>query len=243
MYVESTQHGRALIETAKKIIKSKPIIILKAGKGEAGIKAAETHSGHFSSRAKIYSAAFQQAGIIEARTTAELFDYAKSLANQPIMKNNKIGIITDAGGFGVLAIDQSLEIGLEIPELAKETIKAMKKLPSHILKQNPLDLGADANADRYQIALNAILKDKNIHGIVCIALLQTPTLEERVINVIRESKLHGKPITVCMTGSEYTKKFAIRLEKYGIPVYSTPERAVKAIRVLLEYNKILKRFK
>jgi acetate---CoA ligase (ADP-forming) len=243
MYIESTQHGKELIEHAKKIIKNKPIIILKAGKGERGAIAAEAHSHHHVSLSKIYSAAFEQAGIIEAKSTDELFNYAKSLANQPILKNNKIGILTNAGGFGVLAVDETVKLGLELPEFAKETIRSLKLIPSHISKENPLDIGGDATADRYQLALNGMLRDKSISGIVCIALLQTPTLEERVINVIRESKLHGKPITVCMTGSDYTKKFATRLEKYGIPVYSTPEKAVGALHVLLKYNKILKKFK
>lgn len=243
MYIESTKNGRELIDKAKKIVRNKPIIILKAGKEEQGIRAVQKHIGQTTSHASIYSAAFKQAGIIEARTTYELFDYAKSLANQPILKNNKIGILTNAGGFGILASDEASRLGLEIFPLSKETIKNMKHIPPHVVKQNPLDLGGDANADMYQIALNAMLKDQNISGIVSIALLQTPTLEERVVNVIRESKLHGKPITVCMTGSDYTKKFAIELESYGIPVYPTPERAVRALNILLKYNKILKRFK
>jgi acetate---CoA ligase (ADP-forming) len=243
IYVESMQNGKQLIEKAKKIVKDKPIIILKAGKGELGVAAAEEHSGHFSAKAKIYSAAFRQAGIIEAQTVEDFFNHAKSLANQPILKNNKIGIITNAGGFGVIAVDEASRLGLQLGELSKETIKSMKTLPSHISKQNPLDLGGSASADMFQTALNSLFKEKEISGIVCISLLQTPALEERVISVIRESKLHGKPITVCMTGSEYTKKFAIKLEEYGIPVYNTPEKAVKSMNVLLTYNKILKSLK
>ena len=243
MYLESTQNGKELIEHAKEIVKNKPIIILKAGKEEQGLAAVEQHHGAASSTSKIYSAAFKQAGIIEAKTTEELFDFAKTLANQPILKNNKIGIITNAGGFGVLAADEASRLGLTLEPLNKDTIKLMKSLPSHIRKENPLDLGGDANADTYQTALNALLKEKDISGIICIALLQTPTLEERVITAIRESKLHGKPITVCITGSEYTKRLATRLESYGVPVYSTPEKAVRSLNVLLKYNKILKKFK
>jgi acetate---CoA ligase (ADP-forming) len=240
MYIESTEKGKELIETAKKIVPNKPIIVLKAGKTAEGKEAIETHTGHTTVGSKVYSAAFRQAGIIEVDTTEDLLDYARILANQPTLKKNRLGIITDSGGFGILAADEAARLNFEIPEISKETKKKLRTLPSHVTRKNPLDLSSDATAERYEIAMEALFKDESVDAVVCIALLQIPTLEERIIDVIRESKLHPKPISVCMSGSEYTRKFATQLEGYGIPVYPTPERAVRALKVLLRYAKIIK---
>ncbi|MBR9682384.1 MAG: CoA-binding protein, partial [Candidatus Aenigmarchaeota archaeon] len=242
MYLESTENGLKLIEAARKIVKKKPIVIYKAGKTQKGSEAVLSHTGKLTKGPEVYSSAFKQAGIIEAHTTEEIFDYAKSLANQPILDGIRIGIVTDGGGFGIIAADEISKAGLEIPEYSKDTMRVLRNvLPSYGIARNPVDLTGDANAERYEKALNAVFKDKQIDGVVVIALLQIPTLEEKVIDVIRDCKVHGKPFTVCTTGGKWVRERVKTLERFGVPVYPTPERAAKALVVLKEYADVLKR--
>jgi len=242
IYLESISDGEKFIKTAKKITKKKPIVVFKGGKTEKGVEAVVSHTGSMAGSAEIYSAAFKQAGVIEAETSDELFDFAKVLAKQPVLKDNKIAIVTDGGGFGIVAIDAAGKYGLEVTSLSNETIKALNKfLPSYAINKNPVDLTGDADAERYENALKTVLNDKNVSGVVCIALLQIPNLGDEIINVLRDCKVFGKPITVCSAGSDYVMKRNRKIEGLGIPVYPTSERAVKALSILYKYGKILKK--
>ena len=242
IYLESISNGEEFIKVVKKVTKAKPVVVFKAGKTDKGTEAVASHTGSLAGSSAVYSAAFKQAGAIEAKSSEEIFDYSKALANQPVLKDNKIAIVTDGGGFGIVATDTAVQLGLELPSLSNESIKAMKSfLPTYASVKNPIDLTGDATVERYQKALEVVLKDKNISGVVCIALMQLPTLSDDIVNVLRDCKVFGKPITVCSAGGQYILERNRKLETFGIPVYPTPERAVKALAVLHEYGKILKR--
>jgi len=242
IYLESVRNGSEFIKTAKKVTKTKPIVAFKAGKTEKGIEAVASHTGALAGSAQIYSAAFKQAGIIEAKSSEEIFDYAKVLANQPVLKNNKIAIVTDGGGFGIVATDAAIKCELELPTLENSSLKSLESfLPSYASTKNPIDITGDATVERYQKTLEIVLKDKNIAGVVCIALMQIPTLTDEIVDVLKDCKVFGKPITVCSAGSQYVLERNRKLERFGIPVYPTPERSVKALAILYEYGKILKR--
>lgn len=242
IYLESIKDGEEFIKVAKKASSIKPIVVFKAGKTDKGTEAVASHTGALAGSAAIYSAAFKQAEIIEAQTSEEIFDFAKALANQPILKNNKIAVVTDGGGFGIVATDTAVQLGLELPSLADNTVRALKSfLPKYASTKNPVDLTGDATVERYQKALEAVLKDNNISGVACIALMQIPTLTDEIIDVLRDSKMFGKPITVCSAGSQYVLERNRKLESFGIPVYPTPERAINALNALYKYGSILKR--
>jgi acetyl coenzyme A synthetase (ADP forming)-like protein len=242
VYLESVDDGKEFIKIAKKVTKKKPIVVFKAGKTKEGTEAVASHTGSMAGATQVYSAAFKQAGIIEAKNSEELFDYAKALAKQPVAKNNKIAIITDGGGFGIAAADAAIKCGLELPALSSDTAKSLRKfLPSYATIKNPVDLTGDADAERYEKSLKAVLNDKNISGVVVIALMQIPTLNDDIIDVLRDAKMYGKPITVCSVGGEYVIERNRRLERVGIPVFPSPERAVKAMHALYQYAKVLKR--
>jgi acetyl coenzyme A synthetase (ADP forming)-like protein len=242
IYLESISDGEEFIKVAKKITKIKPIVAFKAGKTEKGTEAVASHTGALAGSSAVYSAAFKQAGIIEAKSSEEIFDYSKALASQPILKDNKIAIVTDGGGFGIVATDAAVQLGLELPSLSNESIKSLKSfLPAYASTKNPIDLTGDATVERYQKALEVVLKDKNISGVVCIALMQLPTLTDDIVNVLRDCKVFGKPITVCSAGGQYILDRNRKLEAFGIPVYPSSERAVKALAALYEYGNILKR--
>lgn len=242
IYLESTKNGKEFIKTAKRVSRKKPIVCFKAGKTKKGAEAVSSHTGMLAGSAEVYSGAFKQAGIIEAKTSDQIFDFAKALANQPVLKKNKIAIVTDGGGFGIVATDAAINCGLELAELSKETVKKLKSfLPKYAITKNPVDLTGDATVERYEKTMDAVLRDKNVYGVVCIALMQIPTLTEEIVTVLGECKIHGKPITVCAAGGNYVMDRIRKLEKLGIPVYPTPERAVKAMSVLYEYGKIIKK--
>lgn len=242
MYLESVSDGENFIRTAREVVARKPIVVFKAGRTEKGAEAVASHTGALAGSSEIFSAALKQAGIIEARDSEEIFDFAKSLANQPIMRDNRIAIITDGGGFGVVATDEAVKLGLDLPKLDESTTRKLKEfLPSYASVKNPIDLTGDATDERYQSTIDVVLKDKNISGAVIIALMQIPTLTNEFVNILRDAKLHGKPITVCSAGGGYILERTRKLESFGIPVYPTPERAVKGLWVLHEYDNILRK--
>ncbi len=239
VYLESITDGKAFVSAVKKVSKIKPVVAIKAGKTKAGAEAAASHTGSLAGEAQIYSAAFGQSGVIEAKTTEEIFDYSKALANQPALKDGKIVIVTDGGGFGILAADTAEFCGLELVKLDEKSLSGLRQfLPPYASLKNPIDLTGDSTSERYQKALDIVFKDKNVSGVVVIALLQIATLDEKIIDVLRDCKLYGKPFVVCATGGEYTQERARMLESFGIPVYPSPERAVKAMGALRDYGKI-----
>jgi len=239
-YIEGIKSdGKEFIEIAKKVTKKKPIIILKAGKTKKGTEAVASHTGSLAGSAKIYSAAFKQSGIIEAESWTELFDLAQAFASQPLPNDNKLLIVTDGGGFGVLATDESERRGLELKEPSKR-MKAnlKKKMPNYVSLHNPIDLTGDATAERYEIALEEGLKE--FDGVVVITLFQVPTLDDKVVSIISNlSKKYKKPVLCCAAGGDYTNKAVKKMEESGIPTYLTPESAVRAFDAMLKYSKNL----
>ncbi len=242
IYLESVRNGLEFIKTARKAVKTKPIVCFKAGKTQKGTEAVASHTGSLAGSSEIYSSVFKQAGIIEAKTSEDLFDFAKVLSKQPVLRDRKVAIVTDGGGFGIVAADTAIECGLELPSLSDLSVKALKSfLPPYATVRNPVDITGDATTERYQKTLDVVFKDKNVSGVVCVALLQLPTLTDDIIDVIKDCKIYGKPITVCSAGSDFVLERNRKLEAYGIPVYPSPERAVKALAVLYEYGKVLER--
>ena len=240
IYLESTSRGTDLIKEAKKI--NKPIIAFKAGKTQEGGEAVASHTGALSGSGKVFSVAFKQSGIIEASSIEDLFDYSKVLSTQPALTGKKIAVITDGGGFGIICVDALVKNGFEVNEFSKETQKKLKKLlPDYGILKNPVDLTGNADTEMYQKAIDIVMKDKDVDGVIVVTLFQLPGIGDDIINVLRDAKMHGKPFVVCATGGEYTLERTRRLEKFGIPVYPTPLRAANALKCLLEYGNISKK--
>ena len=235
-YIEGVKNGRKFLETLKEATRKKPVIIFKAGKSETGAKAAMSHTGSLAGKYEIFRAAIKQGGAIEARTVEQMFDFARALAYQPKAKGPNVGIITNGGGFGVICADVCTQTCLQLASFSKETMEKLKPImPAYSTTHNPLDLIGDADAKRYEAALNALMDDKNVDCIICVVLMQTTTLEPDVVEVISNAKEKStKPILIVSAGGEYTQLLLKSLEKEGIPAYPTPERAAKAMAVLVE---------
>ncbi|MCX8178618.1 MAG: CoA-binding protein [Candidatus Aenigmarchaeota archaeon] len=232
--------GSRFMKVAKKVTRKKPVIVLKAGKSSKGMQAVSSHTGSLAGQAQIYSAAFKQSGILEASNWEELQDYAMILSTQPLPKSNRLAIITDGGGFGVLATDEAERLGFSLPEPSEMLKTKLKsKMPEYVSLKNPIDLTGDADAERYKIAINTCLSSNEYDLALVISLFQVPTLSEQVVNYIREAKKFKKPIAVCSVGSNFSQTQNMNLMQERIPVYPSPERAVKALKSLIDYKKML----
>lgn len=237
-YFEGVKEGRKFYETTKKLSKKKPIIVLKGGSTEAGTKAVSSHTGSLAGAAEVYKAAFKQAGVIQAEGLEELFDYARILSTQPLPKGSRVQIITDGGGFGVLTADWLIKEGLEMAKMEKKTIERLRKIfPPYVSLRNPMDITGDADTERYREAINAAMDDPNVDIVVPIILFQVPALTPDVVDVVAEAAKGKKPVIVISAGGRYTEVLKKALEEFGIPTFSYPHAAAKAIRVLVEYGK------
>ena len=243
MYVESLSNGRKFMKITSSGVRKKPVVVLKAGRSEKGKKAVKSHTGAMAGDYAVYSAAFRQCGAIEAKDLEELIDFTKVLAIEREMKGNRICIVTNGGGFGIIATDQVENEGLQLAELSDGTIKTLKEiLPAHAVASNPVDLTGDADSERYKHALEVVFADRNVDGVCVIALMQLAPLDKGIVEVLEECKSFGKPFVVCACGSCYTMELARKLESRGIAVYPTPHRAIKALSVLYHYGKVLRKF-
>lgn len=241
LYIEGLKDSK-FIESAKKLAKIKPVIVLKSGRTEEGAKAASSHTGSLAGDIQIYSAAFKKGKVITVETFEELVNLMHVFSTQPIMKSNKIGIVTNAGGFGVLAADMCKKYGLKLGEFEESTVNELKKyLPKTSSISNPLDLIGDADTERYKRSLNILKKDKNIDGLLVILTPQEMTkpmeVAEEIINIKRsmECENNNKPIVASFVGGKSIKGAKSHLRKNGIPAYISPENGIEALSNLYNY--------
>jgi len=238
-YFEGVKQGRKFYDIAKKVSKKKPIIVLKGGITSEGTAAVSSHTGSLAGEYEIFHAAMKQSGVITADNLEEIFDFARVLATQPKPKGNRVHVITDGGGFGVLATDWIINNGLKLAEMDKETLKKLKKqYPPHVVLKNPLDLTGDATVERYRIAMDAAAADKNVDMMAVITLFQIPTLTAEIIDVV--SAVAGKcnkPLIVIAAGGRFTEVLKKSIEDFGTPTFSYPEKAAKALSALYEFGR------
>ena len=245
-YIEGVKDGRKFFNTAKEVTLKKPVVILKSGRTEAGAKAAASHTGSLAGAYRIYQAAFEQTGVLEAKTMRQLFNYAKALAMQKPARGDRVAIVTNGGGAGVMMSDGLLERGLKLAELSEKTRERFKKdieegkLPHHMSYKNPIDVIGDAPSSRYEIAMRYALEDENVDLLVVITLFQSPAIDEGIVDAIERMKAYGKPIVFVAPGGDYPHKMARNIEQKDIPVYETTEDAVDAVYALVNYGEWLK---
>jgi acetyl coenzyme A synthetase (ADP forming)-like protein len=242
VYLEGVRDGRKMMKIARQVVKKKPIIVIKGGRTEEGSSAVSSHTGSLAGSDMVYHAAFKQCGMIRADTVTEMFDYARILCEQPSAGGDRIQVMTNGGGFGVLATDAIIQESLKLAEMEDKTRKHIRKhSPEYAVVSNPLDLVGDADPPRYKAALDALGKDKNIDAILCITLFQTLGMRKEIVDVlINFSDKRLKPIAVCAAGADYTKSQTKILESHGVPTFDSPSRAAHALWCLVQYGHILK---
>ncbi len=243
LYVESIKRGREFIEVASRVSRKKPIVAFKAGKSSSGARAVASHTGSLAGDAKIYEIAFKKAGIIEATSMEEMLDFAKAFAMQPPAKGNRIMVVTSGGGFGVMATDAIEQEGMTMASLRPEVIADLKsKMPAHVVIKNPIDITGDADSERYRLSMEAVLEEKGVDAVALLLFFQLPRISDEIIPMVEDLlvKGRGKPIVGVSAGSEFSVVHYRRIEEFGLPMYPTPERAIKALGALVRYGKTLK---
>ena len=237
IYMESVDNGRKFLEVAKECSRKKPIVALKVGKVAAGIAAAKSHTGAIAGRYEIYRAAFLKSGIIETNGLEEFIDGVKALSMQNPPKGNRILIVTNGGGFGVIVADHCSENGLEVPppsDHLKEKLRS--KFSRFYVVNNPVDLTGSACDEDYYNALKTCMVESNEYDAAIIIPLMAPKgMTEKVVALISDiMKLSGKPAVICTVGGTFTIKVKQSFEERNLPVYPSPERSVKAMSTLLK---------
>jgi len=256
IYVEELQRGQAFIKTAKEITGGdhpKPILVIKSGRTSAGAQAAASHTGSLAGSEAVYDAIFAQSGIIRVDSIDELFDFAIAFAyknenalgkmRRKVPLGNRVAIVTNAGGPGIVATDMTVVSGLELAVFSQDTIDSLQShLPVTANIHNPVDVIGDAAQDRYEKALSAAIRDEGVDGALVILTPQSMTnamgTAEAIVKIARRSH---KPILCCFMGLIDVSAGVKYLQNNGVPVYRFPENTAKAFGAIYRYSRWLNR--
>jgi acetyltransferase len=221
----------------------KPLLTIKSGRTPAGARAASSHTGALAGSDKAYDALFAQCGVLRVESLEELFDYAGAFALQPLPPGNRVAVVTNAGGLGIMATDAAERYGLSMAALTPATTAKLKaRLPAAANIHNPVDVLGDAGADRYEAALTSVLADSGVDGAIVISTPQLMTDLTAIAAVVsRVAAGCAKPILVCQMALEDIDKPLAILTQAGLPHYRFPEEAARALGAMARYALNLRR--
>jgi acetate---CoA ligase (ADP-forming) len=243
IYTEGMRNGQEFIEVARKITRQKPVIAIKSGVTQSGSRAVSSHTGSLAGSEQAYQAAFRQAGILRADSMEALFDMALAISYQPALPGDRIAILTNAGGPGILATDALERAGMTIARFKNETIQNLEQyLPDAASAADPVDVLGDARADRYQFALKTVADDPNVDGLLVVLTPQAMTEIDETAKAIGEiTRQIEKPVLSCFMGEARVESGIAILNHYGVPNYPFPERAARAFRAMADERENRKR--
>ncbi len=237
-YMEGVKNGQEFMQVARAVTRQKPLVIVKSGSTAAGARAVSSHTGSLAGSEQAYDAAFRQCGIIRALSVEKLYDYAMAFAALPLPKGRNLGLLTNAGGPGIMATDAAERIGLKLASLEKSTVEKLReKLPPACNFYNPVDVLGDADAGRYEFAAETLLADPNVHSAVALITPQAMTKIEETAHAIERVAAQSKiPVVGCLMGGQEMSKGWEVLNDAGVPSYAFPERAVAALAAMANYQ-------
>ncbi|MDG6221664.1 MAG: CoA-binding protein [Candidatus Bathyarchaeota archaeon] len=249
MYAESIDKGREFMDVARTVTCKKPIIALKVGRSVAGARAAASHTGSIAGSDEIYSSAFKQVGVLRANDLEEFFDMGKALAFQAPIAGKNVAIITDAGGPGIMCVDECIAQGLNVDRFSEETLAKFEKLktdgkiPRFATNYNPVDLTGSVTSEMFEEGIKILFEDPNIDGIIVLGLHHLPALQDDFVDRVYElSKKYKKSLVACDIGeTEMALHIRSKFDKLGIPAYLSPEDAARAMAALSRYGTYLKK--
>ncbi len=243
MYLEDITDGRKFLETAREITwqAKKPMLAIKSGRSAEGAKAAASHTGSLAGLDSAYDAIFYQSGIMRVEGISDLFDYAVAFSKQPIPKGNRVAIITNAGGPGIMATDAAVRHKLQMAQLSDDTKQKLKEdLPPTASIRNPVDVIGDATHERYEAAVRHILNDENVDSAIIILSPQAMTNVLETAQIVpRVLKDIDKTVLCSFMGIVDVSEGVKHLEQNGIPNYPFPEAAVRAMSTMNFYSNLL----
>ena len=239
-YIEDVVEGERFLEVAAEASKKKPIIILKSGSSSSGAQAASSHTGALAGSDKAYEIAFRQSGVLRAQNMNELFELAIAFSRAPLPSKDRVAIITNSGGPGIVATDAVEQCGLTVARFKKDTTdKLQESLPPEANIYNPVDVLGDATPQRYHQAMEAALADENVDSMLVMLTPAAVTGPKEVAESIVElqGQYPHKPIFAVYMGGKTLKEGMKILQEHRIPTYTFPEQAINALHGLVTYAK------
>lgn len=242
LYIESIPDAAKFMSAARAAARAKPVIVIKSGRHAQGAAAALTHTGALAGSDAVYDAAFRRAGLVRVNDLDELFDAAETLGHVRPFKGNRLGILTNGGGIGVLAVDRLIDLGGQLAALSSGTVEALdRELPPIWSRANPVDIAGDADAARYSAAMERMLEDKGNDALLVMnvptALASARDAASSVVAVARKhqsDRFPPKPIFAVWVGDNGEADAAF--EAAGIPRFSTETDAVRGFMYLVRYR-------
>jgi acetyltransferase len=242
VYVESIKDGRKFMSAARCSARTKPIVLIKAGRFKETRQATLCHSGSLGGEDAIYDAAFRRAGIVRVEAIRDLFNCAEALAMQPHPTGSNLTIITNAGGPAIMATDNLIEKGGKLSQLSTSTVQTLKNiLPQYCSIANPIDLYEEATTERFKNVMEISLKDPNSSGFLIIYTPQGATkpiaLAKTIVELVKQIK---KPVLTAFIGEDdHCRKARRILQGNGVPTFATPEEAVSTFMYMCDYSRNL----
>ncbi|MFW6244805.1 MAG: acetate--CoA ligase family protein, partial [Fibrobacterota bacterium] len=237
-YLENIARGQDFMRVAERVGKVKPIVILKSGRTSSGAKAASSHTGSLAGADSAYVSAFDRTGVIRAESIEQLFDISMAFSYMPLPAGDRVAVVTNAGGPGIMMSDALEMAGLKVAQLDTETTnKLLDTLPPAGAVNNPVDVLGDATSDMYGKAMEIVLESGSVDSMIVVLTPQKMTDEDNVAKKIIElSKKYKKPVFSCFMGAESVKEGVELLRDNKIPQYPVPERAAKAMLEMVKYS-------
>nr|HAT8714854.1 GNAT family N-acetyltransferase [Legionella jordanis] len=239
LYIEGIHHARSFMSGLRAASRLKPVIAIKAGRNSKGLQAAISHTGAMIGGDDVFDSALQRAGVVRVNSVKELFTAAEVFSASRPTQGNRLFIVTNGGGAGVMAADRASDLNIQLPVPAHELLSTLnQELPQQWSHHNPIDILGDATPKRYQQVVEACLKDKDCDGILIILVPVSMSEPLEVAkHIVEVSKQSSKPIIVCWMGQEQVKTSWELFAKNKIPCFSTPEAAVEAFSYLANYHR------
>jgi acetyltransferase len=237
-YLEDVIRGSDFIKAAEQAAAVKPVVLLKAGTTKAGQKAASSHTGSLAGEDIAYGAAFKRAGVIRAETFEQLLDFSTAFSMQPLPKGNRVAIVTNAGGLGIIAADAVENSGLAIADLSPETIETLRpRLPAAASLANPVDMLGDSSPEICAFTVKTLQKDPGVDAVVLLFGPQAMSKPVETAEAVAEAVDGNKPVLTAFMGGQAILPAREKLVASNIPDYFSAERAIDALKAMVSYSK------
>jgi len=241
LYIESVRGARKFLSAARAAARNKPVLVVKAGRAEEGARAAASHTGALAGSDDVYDTVFRRAGMLRVFDTSEMFDAVETLAHAPKLEGERLAILTNGGGPGVLAVDALVLGGGKLAALSEKTLAALDKvLPSTWSRSDPVDIIGDANGERYARALRVLMEDEGVDDVLVLhaptAVVSSLGAAEGIVDVVREKGKHRR-VLASWLGGDTMNPARRTLTEAGIPNYSTSDGAVRAWLHIVNYRR------
>ncbi|MBI3901329.1 MAG: bifunctional acetate--CoA ligase family protein/GNAT family N-acetyltransferase [Nitrosomonadales bacterium] len=237
IYIEGIRKARGFMSALRAAARSKPIFVIKVGRHQAGSRAVQSHTGALVGSDNVFDAALRRAGVVRVMSIGGLFSAAQSLASRHHYSGNRLAIVTNGGGPGVMAIDRAVDLGVTVANLSEQTISRLNEvLPATWSHNNPVDIIGDATPERYREAASICMQDEGVDGVLVILTPQAMTAPLEVAQMLLDTSSHfRKPLLTCWMGDTQIREGRALFARSHVPAFRTPEAAVEAFSYITDF--------